>query len=285
MRPSAILLSLLTIPLLVVPSPAQADDDVLGVMVAMNDGLKAMWMDYRIESIDYLSTGKGQPSDRVLNQPLRWAAGDVRRWAADGQLSYLVDGSGLANSSGIDAADAAEVLAGAVATWDGASCSAPAIVERAWGGGDVTVTDYFLGDGPLGDPFAADVVFGGWLGADSFFFDSDTLAVTVTYVFVDRTSGEPTDVDGDNRLDVALVETYFNDAFEWTTDGGAGSDLTTAALHEVGHALGLGHFGPPPAAVMNPVYEGPRHELASIDQAGLCSVWGADQQSSTGRHF
>jgi hypothetical protein len=255
-------------------APAAADDEVLSVMQAMNDDLKAMWMDYRIESVDYLTVGQGRPSDRLLRQPFRWVAGDERRDAEDGTLSYLVDGSwGDATASGVDAATTARAIGRAMSTWAQDPCLDFEVVERAWGGGDVTVTDFFMAGGPLGDPFAADVVFGGWLPADGFYFGPQTLAVSVTYVFVDRATGAPTDVDRDGNLDVALAEIYFNDAFDWTIRG-AGIDVETAALHEAGHALDLGHFGSPPAAVMNPVYDGPRHDLEAIDHAGLCSVWG-----------
>jgi hypothetical protein len=258
---------------LAVATPVAAEDEILSVMQAMNDDLKAMWMDYRIESIDYLTVGQDRPSDRVLRQPFRWVAGDERRRAEDGRLSYLVDGSwGVETASGVSAAATAGALSQAMSTWAADPCLDFDVVERAWDGGDVTVTDYFMAGGPLGDPFAADIVFGGWLGADSFYFGPQTLAVSVTYVFVDRNSGEPTDVDGDGRLDVALAEIYFNDSFDWTL-GVAGIDIETAALHEIGHALDLGHFGSPPAAVMNPVYDGQRRELASIDHAGLCAVW------------
>ncbi|HEX2163394.1 MAG TPA: matrixin family metalloprotease [Thermoanaerobaculia bacterium] len=262
------------VPLAAAPVAA-ADDEVLSVMRALNDDLKAMWMDFRIESIDYLTVGQGRPSDRLLRQPFRWVADDARRGAEAGRLSWLVDGSwGEATASGVGAGAAAAALAKAAATWAAVPCFEPAIVERPWDGRDVTITDFFVGSGPFGDPFAADVVFGGWLGAESLFFGPETLAVTVTYVFVDRETGEPTDVDSDGRLDVALAEIYFNDAFEWTTEGAGGFDVATAALHELGHALDLGHFGSPPLAVMNPVYSGQRRQLEPIDTAGLCSVWG-----------
>jgi hypothetical protein len=52
-----------------------------------------------------------------------------------------------------------------------------------------------------------------------------------------------------------------------------GIDVETVALHENGHSLGIGHFGPPPAAVMNPVYAGIRHSPLAVDSAGMCSVW------------
>lgn len=259
---------------LAVPQPAAAEDDVLSVMRALNDDLKAMWMDFRIESIDYLTVGHGRPSDRLLRQPFRWVPDDGRRRAEPGRLTWLVDGSwGEATASGVGTAEVSAALAGAAATWGADACLELALVERPWDGGDVTITDYFLTGGPFGDPFAADVVFGGWLGADSLFFGTETLAVTVTYVFVDRESGLPTDVDRDGRLDVALAEIYFNDAFPWTTGGEGGFDVATAALHELGHALDLGHFGSPPEAVMNPIYSGARRKLEPIDRAGLCSVW------------
>jgi len=257
--------------------PAAADDEILSVMRAMNDDLKAMWMDYRIESIDYLAVGQGRPSDRLLRQPFRWVAGDARRRAEAGRLSFLVDGSwGERTASGVPAAATAAAIGEAVATWAADPCLGLEVVERAWDGGDVTVSDFFMAGGPLGDPFAADIVFGGWLAGDDFLFGPETLAVAVTYVFVDRASGEPTDVDRDGHLDVALAEIYFNDGFPWSIAGG-GIDIRTAALHETGHALDLGHFGSPPEAVMNPVYDGPRHALEPIDHAGLCTVWSVHQ--------
>ena len=277
-RASASLLVCLVAAAVAVPAaPAAAEDDILSVMRVMNDDLKAMWMDYRIESIDYLTVDRGRPSDRLLRQPFRWVPGDERRRGEEGQLTWLIDGSGAeATASGLDGATTSAALGRAMATWAADPCVDFDIERRAWDGGDVTVTDFFMTGGPLGDPFAADVVFGGWLSGDSLFFSPETLAVTVTYVFVDRGTGEPTDVDRDGNLDVALAEIYFNDAFPWKVDGG-GIDVETAALHEIGHALDLGHFGSPPEAVMNPIYAGTRHSLTPLDHAGLCAVWGASR--------
>lgn len=254
--------------------PAAADEAVLSVMQVMNKDLKAMWLDYRVESIDYLTIDRGRASDRLLRQPFRWVDGDPRRRGEAGRLSFLVDGSwGEATASGVPAEAAAAAIRKAMATWAATPCLELEVVEHPWDGGDVTVSDFFMVDGPLGDPFAADVVFGGWLSGDELFFSPETLAVSITYVFVDRATGEPTDVDGDRHLDVALAEIYFNDTFPWSI-GGDGFDVRTAALHEAGHAFDLGHFGSPPEAVMNPVYSGPRHVLEAIDRAGLCTVWG-----------
>jgi len=51
-----------------------------------------------------------------------------------------------------------------------------------------------------------------------------------------------------------------------------GIDVETVALHENGHSLGLGHFGPPPDAVMNPVYAGIRHVPLSPDDAAMSAA-------------
>jgi len=51
--------------------------------------------------------------------------------------------------------------------------------------------------------------------------------------------------------------------------------VQTVALHENGHSLELGHFGPPPTAVMNPVYGGIRRSPYPTDDAGMNAVWGS----------
>ena len=77
---------------------------------------------------------------------------------------------------------------------------------------------------------------------------------------------------------------YFNTTFGDPASDRAGSpwvinqplpaiDVQTVALHENGHSLELGHFGPPPDAVMNPVYAGIRHAPFPTDDAGMSAVW------------
>jgi hypothetical protein len=264
-----------------VPAAAWAvesgDAESLAIMRTMNAGLKAMWMDIRLESIDYLTLGTGRPSDRLMNQPFRWVPNDARRRAAGSTLTWMVDPTwGAATSSGLAQETTAGAIGRAMATWAADPClRGKPLVARDFPGGDVTVTDYFFGTGGFGNPFVADIVHGGWLPPDTPFFDRDTVALSATYVFIDPATGEPTDVDGDGNLDVALNEIYYNDAFTWSLGGALPAlDVETAALHEAGHALDLGHFGSPPVAVMNPVYSGVRRELKPLDHAGLCTVWG-----------
>jgi hypothetical protein len=108
----------------------------------------------------------------------------------------------------------------------------------------------------------------------------------VSFVWVDEATGVPTDINGDNYLDTALNEVYYNDTFGDRKNDRAGNpwgidialhgiDVETVGLHENGHSLALGHFGPPPDAVMNPVYAGIRHDPFAADEAGMSAVWGS----------
>ena len=108
------------------------------------------------------------------------------------------------------------------------------------------------------------------------------LAFSVTFIFTDA-NDNPTDINGDGRLDTALNEVYYNDTFGDPGDDRAGNpwaielplpaiDVETVALHENGHSLGVGHFGPAPAAVMNPRYAGINQDPDATDHAGMCTV-------------
>ena len=251
-------------------------DGVYSLMNATNDDLKAMWMDFRLESVEFFTIGQGRSAARVHQQPFRWVAGDARRSADGANLTWAIDESwGEATANGVPAGAVAAAIRRATATWQADSClDRVDVVERRHLDGDLTVTDFFVGDGTLGDPFAADVVHAGFLPGHQPLFRPGTLAFAATYIFVDRDSGEPTDLDGDGYLDVALTEVFYNDDYAWGIDAELPTvDVETVVLHEVGHALDLGHFGLPPEAVMNPVYDGPRHDLQPIDHAGLCAVW------------
>ena len=71
-------------------------------------------------------------------------------------------------------------------------------------------------------------------------------------------------------------DTHFDEAETWTitVPTGAGQiDLTTVAIHEFGHALGLNH-SPVVGSVMEPFYSGPRRVLHGDDIAGITSIYG-----------
>jgi hypothetical protein len=71
-------------------------------------------------------------------------------------------------------------------------------------------------------------------------------------------------------------DTHFDEAETWTINvpTPAGTiDLTTVAIHEFGHALGLNH-SPVVGSVMEAFYGGPRRLLHGDDIAGVTSIYG-----------
>jgi hypothetical protein len=67
-------------------------------------------------------------------------------------------------------------------------------------------------------------------------------------------------------------DTHFDNEESWT-DGGDGIDFYTVALHEFGHALGLGHSAVT-GAVMHPSYSGVNRTLHADDISGIQAIYG-----------
>lgn len=273
------------------PAPPGQQEEIVGegepallaVMRDLNETLRAEWMDLRAHQMQLLSSGNVRAGGRIQPRAFRWVPGDPRRASAQaGALTYLIDASEGLPSAGITPEQADLALSRAAGRWGEASCLQPAFERQSDLGVDPDLFDSVFGYGERGTFPTADVVFAGFL-PDAFFdlaappSGDDVIALTVTFVFVDR-QGNPTDLDRDGYLDAALSEIYFNDRFSWSTEGVPGPpwmvDLESVALHEFGHALGIGHVETPPAAVMTPVYEGIQRELQPLDLANLCSVWG-----------
>ncbi len=266
------------------------DPAVLALMQAVNQRLADAGVRLAVEELEFFTIGEGRPTNRIHQQPFRWVAFDARR-EADGQnITYLVDRSDGRTASGLKSAETEAAIDDALVTWD-TNIAKLAIVKRPDPGVDPDIFDFFFGFGGFGNPFLADIVNAGWLPRA--FFEAvggpgggrGILAFSVTFIFVDD-DGRPTDINGDNYLDTALNEVYYNDTFGDRRDDRAGNpwgidvplpgiDVETVALHENGHSLALGHFGPPPAAVMNPVYAGIRQLPLEPDLAGLQTVWGS----------
>lgn len=285
---AAISCALLALPM---PSLAQeGDSEVLAKIQDVNTQLRAMGLNVAVEEIEFFTIGGGRPSNRIHQQSFRWVPNDPRRLADGTRITYLVDQSDGTTASGLTSAQTGSALDAALATWNGHKClKRVGIVKRADGGADPDIFDSFFGFGGFGDPFLADIVQAGWLPRA--YFEAvggpgggrGILAFSVSFIFTDD-DGNPTDINGDNYLDTALNEVYYNNTFGDPGDDRVGNpwaintalpsiDVQTVGLHENGHSLELGHFGPPPAAVMNPVYAGVRQSPMAIDSAGACAVW------------
>ena len=268
----------------------QGDPAVLAKMQQINQQLAAMGMNLAVESLEFFTIGEGRPSNRIHQQPFRWVPNDPRRFADGDNITYLVDKSDGRTASGLSSAQTEAAIDRALATWQAVDCLRNVdIIKRRDPGTDPDIFDAFFGFGRFGNPFLADIVNAGWLPRA--FFEAvggpgggrGILAFSVTFIFVEN-DGTPTDINGDNYLDTALNEIYYNDTFGDPRDDRAGNpwginvplpgiDVETVALHENGHSLGIGHFGPPPAAVMNPRYAGIRQSPLPADEAGMCAVW------------
>ena len=275
------------------------DPAVIAKMEAINRNLRARGLSLAVEEIDFFTIGGERPSNRIHAQPFRWVAFDARRLAQGNDITYLVATNRATTESGLTAARTTAAIVRALNTWNADEAVTPDIVQRAYPGGDVTIFDEQVDaaagtrfddfKNQPGNPFAADIVNAGWLARA--YFETvggpgggrGILAFSVTFIFLND-DGSPADIDGDNRLDTALNEVYYNNTFgdphsdranrPWGIDiGGLGIDVETVGLHENGHSLGLGHFGPPPDAVMNPVYAGIRQLPFSADDAGMSAVW------------
>lgn len=286
-----LLLLVLLVPAGLSAQRSQGNPKVLAMMHRVNKQLAAQGLNIAVEQIEFFTFGLGRPTNRIHQQAFRWVAGDPRRLAAGSDITYLVDQSEGATASGLSNLATEGAIDSAISTWDTEKCLRKVkINKRADDGADPDIFDSFFGFGGSGDPFLADIVNAGWLPRA--YFEAvggpgggrGILAFSVTFIFVDDNSGNPTDINGDNYLDTALNEVYYNNTFGDPGDDRAGNpwgineqlpgiDVGTVVLHENGHSLEVGHFGPPPDAVMNPVYAGIRQSLFPIDQAGMCIVW------------
>ncbi len=119
----------------------------------------------------------------------------------------------------------------------------------------------------------ANIVIGGWLPAE-YFGGAGSGVLAVTW------SGQL--YSGRSRKGTWHSEIFFNEEFSWSTDPLAGGfDIETVALHEIGHAVGLGHEDGTPS-VMATYYNGVQRDLFADDIAGIQAIYGGGKGGGKG---
>lgn len=269
-----------------------AVEHIRAMMIQMNQQLEARGENVRIGVVEYITAWNkvGQTvyfDDRYLQSDHHWIPFDPYRYGVRDiyWLSDLTEGT----ANGLSFEETQAALARAMATWNSINCAFIPLVQIPDYGVDWGYVQWMAGMGGV-PGWLADITQAGWLPGS--FFDllwgpgaSDKIiGVTFTFWWVDE-NDVPTDMDNNNKLDVAFREIYYNNKFQWGIDTGLPIDVETIVLHETGHGLSLGHFGKlfqtdangmfhfAPRALMNAGYTGVQQEVDGTDLAAFCSIW------------
>ena len=243
---------------------------------------------------EYMTSSESQQMGRTIyyfnvgNKQLgaHFVPADPRRGGST-DITYAIDNEATTDN-GLTPAEVAAAIASAMETWEGVNC-AKFNITRVPYNGNLGVYSLLTGFGGSFD-IVADIQHSGFLPKAFFNLLAPgggdfIIGVTLTFVFDDGTN--LTDIDNNGMPDVAFREIYYNDAFTYRTNTGAGIDIETVALHESGHGLSQAHFGKAfttnangklhfaPLALMNAAYVGQLRYLLGTDNAGHCSIWGS----------
>ena len=253
-------------------------------------------------------------SQDVGNQALtyQWVENDARRHVDNGlTLYYRID---LAEPPpGVSVAETEAAIESAVATFNAIQCGGNFELVRVDGDvqADLGFIQHAVGLGGSPAPLA-DITFAGWVPNELFEITGWAPAFAVAMPVVwDANDGslvwgldvfDPsrsfTDVNGDGKHDLFATEIYFNADGNYVTDDPDLAntlfyiDVETIALHELGHALGMDHFGRTEvildeegnfvdliinensATLMNTNAYFQNREVSGSDKASFCGLYG-----------
>ena len=189
---------------------------------------------------------------------------------APGSATWSVMAAGLGDVSGFDAHGGA-VTSALSALYAGGVDEAAVIQQalNAWAAVSGFINLGQVADG--GGGFGAAGVSGGVgnIRVGSVFIDGAVGSNVLAHAYQPGTElffGAGGNIAGD---------LHFDNGNAWSDGGSAGTiDFYTVALHELGHALGLGH-STVVGSVMEAFYGGARRTLTADDIAGLQSIYGA----------
>jgi hypothetical protein len=276
-------------------APAAFEAEVMANMDATNLALAAANSPYRVAMAELLTNNGGEAAGTTLlqkdvgNKQLSadFVPGDPRRpWSgastSGDDITFAIDQTADATPlfGSATGAQATQAILNAMQTWDNLSCSTLPLTRNSDFGLDIGIVAFQASGGLIGSPFVfADVQHAGFRDLN---FSGGVLGVTFTFVFT--SGGVPTDIDGNGKSDAAFREIYYDPSWFWQI--GAGIDVESIALHEMGHGLSQGHFGnivqrnngsfdASPRAVMNAFYQSPLTALRGTDNGGHCSNWAA----------
>lgn len=194
----------------------------------------------------------------------QWVENDPRRHAANGTtLYYRIDET--EPPPGISFADAEAAIESAVATFNRERCAQNLRLVRVDEGlnQDLGVIQNRLGYGGSALAPRADITFAGWVPA-GFFPDAGVgqafgVALPIVWDASDGSyaygvevldpSRQFVDANRDGKHDMFATEIYFSYDWQYVLDDEELAntlfyiDVQTIATHELGHALGMDHFG------------------------------------------
>ncbi len=216
--------------------------------------------------------------------------------------SFVLDRSDYTQDSGLGEAQITSALQSAFGTWGSVKNSSLKFVEMSDDGGNYDLTDgpndssgpsWFGGwAGDSMDQGAnylyANITFGGWLPNDYFdYLEDGKIDGVASNILAVAWTGQ---VRGPlSRKPRWIADIFFNDGWTWSLDGDLSAttevfeiDIETVMLHELGHAIGLGHEDDV-SSVMDTFYSGIERDLYQDDIDGLLSLYSGGTKKGRGK--
>jgi hypothetical protein len=292
--------AIVVLALAVAPAGAKGKSKANPALVEMNETLAAMGENVRASYAEFIVTEDAPDFGAIVfandrgNKQLdaHWVPFDPNRWGVR-DIYWATDQ--VDQTLWVAWPDADAAIDRAMQTWQDVQCSTIPLTKVDDWGLDLGYVQYLLGKGGV-PGWLADITQAGWLPRDFFdlisvdgFGGDYILGVTFTFIWIDDVTGEPTDMDGNGKDDVAFREIYYNDNFVWGINVSLPNpdiDVESIVLHETGHGLSQAHFGKifltkngklhfAPYAVMNAAYWDMQQVLTGTDVGGHCSIWGS----------
>jgi hypothetical protein len=224
-------------------------------------------------SASYANYGGAPSIDFTFNSTAWTLGGGVRSSAsgnpAPGSASWSVMAAGLADASGVDAhGGGLTSLLSSLYVGGVDETATIALVLNTWAAvsGFSSLGQVADGGGGLGAAGAAGGA--GHIRVGAIFIDGNVGSNVLAHAFnpCDATTcGAGGNIGGDMHFDNGNL---------WSDGGAPGTiDFQTVALHELGHALGLGH-STVVGSVMEATYAGVRRTLTADDIAGIRAIYG-----------